>query len=912
MESSKGVRYWYGWSSNMWDEPREETVEQWVEGGVGTRDEKYTIRQGGKANHISRSPTNQTIEEWLQGPLQSPHFETRSDDKPNRVTRHSNGVDVLEEWLVGPYADPVYSSEQPFNKKYMNSSEKVSERLEKGSKFVSCALPTRKTEILRTEREPRERTVLEWLSGDIRYPTFTNDSEFNRVTTYTSLHRVVSERVQYQEGARHTHSTRIIEYVSTGDAPSQRIEDNSSLHTTKATTVWLTGAIGLPKLAHKWRLHNREVCTTTRDATTGAVTRIQTICDRLRPDILYNTATDFAFATILASDAVPLPSTVITTTVHDVTTVESRFCNGTWSHRSYVVFDNVAQCNHVQTRGDFTTRSWFNIYGAYATSTCVDARRYNKRTTRAATDASVLPYDRFEMLVTQTPPSGGHVMPVLEEIIPGHPSRITRENGIETREWLRGSRVNDLYMPLIYEKKPSATSPTPFTLEIADPTLKSLARHRVTGNAESPLYANPFLHGFNSVFETTNADGKKTLRYEHRQGFMKEAQFPNTPGVVSRVTQNYSLNITVHEWLSGSCSFPRTVKDAETFDEIIPVTGPDPGQKAYYAPTIASDSPAHSDDPGLLILTSALSVRRDVELTLVPSVTPSLTPEELVAAGKVALRAAKPALAKAASQVFYASRVYAASAEHTHAARVRVGFSGAGILLRALFTLKNVADVVLYERNVSQPISMTYIRQGLHIALFNRPHQRIPIALLYDPHKVHVVGAFERDAQTKGTATRARDTSTKKWKYDATTYTHDRKRVPNMFLKPGKTHLTDFAMYNEVATERYHADLPNDTIAGYMFKASKLSAKPHVWWNEIYAAPLLPATTMEDAIIGICFGEGYKLELEAVYAMKLAVDTYVKPGLPVYAYSATAGTLERITDIPGYAGALGGRGFSIS
>jgi len=33
----------------------------------------------------------------------------------------------------------------------------------------------------------------------------------------------------------------------------------------------------------------------------------------------------------------------------------------------------------------------------------------------------------------------------------------------------------------------------------------------------------------------------------------------------------------------------------------------------------------------------------------------------------------------------------------------------------------------------------------------------------------------------------------------------------------------------------------------------------------------------------------------------------VKPGLPIFTYDAESGTLRRVTELPGYAGVLGGR-----
>jgi hypothetical protein len=250
----------------------------------------------------------------------------------------------------------------------------------------------------------------------------------------------------------------------------------------------------------------------------------------------------------------------------------------------------------------------------------------------------------------------------------------------------------------------------------------------------------------------------------------------------------------------------------------------------------------------------------------------------------------------------------AAGLERKNAARIQDGFSSTGIVVRMLGS-RNVfnssartttADFLKYEFDPAaagffdNPRTASYIREGLHFTLSGE-YPDTAWGVIYDSRKIFLRQAFKFDMAFKS---------------GYVPVVEDEEREMRR-AKGG--HITDYADISKAARRKYGVSLQPNTMEGIAFKTARMPKsgnfvggrkwQPH---NEVLVRPQEGVSFM-DAVIGI-------VTLPSVVAknshflteVKVAVDA-VKPGLPVFAYDAESSTLHRVTELPGYAGALGGR-----
>ena len=278
----------------------------------------------------------------------------------------------------------------------------------------------------------------------------------------------------------------------------------------------------------------------------------------------------------------------------------------------------------------------------------------------------------------------------------------------------------------------------------------------------------------------------------------------------------------------------------------------------------------------------------------------------------------KRELAVSAANMFRLSREIAKNEVQAFAGRVMDRFEHAGLLTRMVQYLPDDAShaqhlpkVLAYEATVAgkkSAVSASYIRKGLKLSLLDtKLYTQMPaFALLYDPFKVLVKGAYKTNANTWHCKHTSLDSATGKHKLNVT--------ASNVV---GTLLFTDFSKYQTFADSCYGVNLPDYTHAGYAFKASKLTTHRDAprTWNELLIEPKAHHT-FADAIIGILFyhpragGAHPPASLERFYpqmaSVKTAMDAQLDRTLPVFVYDPYETSLQHVTFIDGY-GAAGGR-----
>jgi hypothetical protein len=263
---------------------------------------------------------------------------------------------------------------------------------------------------------------------------------------------------------------------------------------------------------------------------------------------------------------------------------------------------------------------------------------------------------------------------------------------------------------------------------------------------------------------------------------------------------------------------------------------------------------------------------------------------------KAALRLLRHQLAMLASQISVLTR----RVQGERAARIEHMFHTEGLVIRMHHRLGKRSCA--HERDPQPPgtlLSATYIRRGLNWQVFRSGRH----GWIYDPHAIVVHHAFEKDCQyyasiEAGTSASVKDRHGDKY----------RRHNPDLYEEP----LTDYARYEAHAHRSYGVALPDRTIAGIAYRASK--CQPAVRYarhgdnatreyNELLiGAP--PGHILADAIIGGLYiasaksdyGSKTGEELNADLAeFRRLVRLCTRADLPIFLFNIDDDTLQRVT-----------------